>query len=427
VDCERLNLSGDAATLAHELRALVPAPESVEPAVTEIIARVRASGDDALRFYTREFDTRGATPASIQVPEAELDTAVERLAPEVRAGIELAIANVSRVAEVQLAEDRVVDFGGHEVRVREVPVSRAAVYVPGGRAPYPSTVVMGVATARVAGVPEIAAVSPPGPDGDVNHVILAACRLAGATVVYRVGGAQAIAALAYGTDSVAPVDVIVGPGNLYVQEAKRQVFGQVAIDGFAGPSDLVVIAGGGGEDGPAFDPEALTLDVLGQAEHGVGSIVILLSDSSALLDDVAHRIAQAGDVAQDAIVRLVHVTELSQALAVSETFAPEHLQLMGPGAEALAGEIRHAGCVLVGPDSGTAFSDYVAGSNHVLPTNGAARFASVLSPVTFRRRLTEVRIGDGAADLARTAAPLARAESFELHARSMEARIRDNR
>ena len=426
MDSERINLSGDAATLAQELRTLVPAPESVESAVAQIIARVRASGDDALRFYTREFDTRGATPASILVPQAELDTAVGRLAPDVRAGIELAIANVSRVAEVQLADEQVVDFDGHEVRVREVPVSRAAVYVPGGRAPYPSTVVMGVATARVAGVPEIAACSPPGPDGDIDPVILAACRLAGASVVYRVGGAQSIAALAYGTESVAPVDVIVGPGNLYVQEAKRQVFGQVAIDGFAGPSDLVVIADGG-EDGTGLDLDALTLDVLAQAEHGAGSIVILLSESGPLLDEVAQRIDQAGDVAPEAVVRLVHVAEISQALAVSETFAPEHLQLMGSAAEALAPEIRHAGCVLIGPDSGTAFSDYVAGSNHVLPTNGAARFASVLSPVTFRRRLTEIRIEDGAAALARTAAPLARAESFEMHARSMEARIRDNR
>ena len=245
--------------------------------------------------------------------------------------------------------------------------------------------------------------------------------------LYRVGGAQSIAALAYGTESVAPVDVIVGPGNLYVQEAKRQVFGRVAIDGFAGPSDLVVIADADPEGGRGPDPEALALDVLGQAEHGAGSIVILLSDSAELLDDIGRRVGEIGPTGADAaVIRLVHVAELSQALAVSETFAPEHLQLMGPAAEALAPAVRHAGCVLIGADSGTAFSDYVAGSNHVLPTNGAARFASALSPMHFRRRLTEVRIGDGASELARTAAPLARAESFELHARSMEARIRDN-
>jgi histidinol dehydrogenase len=430
MDCERINLSGDAATLARELRGTIAAPESVQKAVAGIIAHVRNTGDDALRFYTREFDTRGATPAALHVPEAELDTAVERLDDEVRAGLELAIANVGRVAQAQLSDDRVVAFEGHEVRIREVAVDRAAVYVPGGRAPYPSTVVMGVVTARVAGVEEIVVVSPPGPDGDVNPAILAACRLAGATEVYRVGGAQSIAALAYGTESVAPVDVIVGPGNLYVQEAKRQVFGRVAIDGFAGPSDLVVIADGQEAEGSADaagvpDADAIALDVLAQAEHGAGSIVILLSNSSELLDAVAERIEAAAD--SEAIIRLVHVTELSQALAVSEMFAPEHLQLMGAGAQALAGEVRHAGLLLVGPITGTAFSDYVAGSNHTLPTNGAARFASGLSPADFRRRMLEVEIGDGASELARGAAPLARAEGFELHARSMEARIRDNR
>jgi histidinol dehydrogenase len=417
VRCERQALSGDAATLARELRELVPAPESVSATVAEIIARVRASGDDALRYYTRQFDTRGATPASLIVPDAELDTALERLDDDIRAGLELAITNVARVAEAQLSVDRTVTFDGHEVRVREVPLARGAVYVPAGRTPYPSTVVMGVVAARVAGVGEIAVCSPPGETGDVDPVLLAAWRLAGATVAYRMGGAQAIAALAYGTESVAPVDVIVGPGNLYVQEAKRQVFGQVSIDGFAGPSDLVVIADGKDR---AVDSDALALDVLAQAEHGSGSIVILLSDSDKLLDAVAQRIEAAED--NEAIVRLIGVGELHQALIASETFAPEHLQLMGERAEAFSADIRHAGCVLIGAGSGTAFSDYIAGSTHVLPTNGAARFASGLSPAHFRRHFSEVRIGPGASTLARAAAPVARAEGFELHAQSMEAR-----
>ncbi len=418
--CERQTLSGDAATLARELRELVPAPQSVSETVAEIIARVRASGDDALRYYTREFDTHGATPASLMVPDAELDTALERLDDGIRAGLELAITNVTRVAEAQLAVDRSVEFDGHEVRVREVPLARGAVYVPAGRTPYPSTVVMGVVVARVAGVAEIAVCSPPGESGDVDPVLLAAWRLAGATVAYRMGGAQAIAALAYGTESVTPVDVIVGPGNLYVQEAKRQVFGQVSIDGFAGPSDLVVIADG---QDASVEPEPLALDVLAQAEHGPGSIVILLSDSDALLDAVQERIEAAED--GEAIVRLIAVAELHQALVVAETFAPEHLQLMGRSAEAFSADIRRAGCVLVGPRSGTAFSDYVAGSTHVLPTNGAARFASGLSPAHFRRHFSEVRIGSGASALAGAAAPVARAEGFELHARSMEARADD--
>jgi histidinol dehydrogenase len=418
VQCERLNLAGDPRALAEELRSLIPAPESVQEQVAEIIARVRASGDDALRYYTRQFDTGGSTPAALHVPEAELDTAREHLDDDVRAGLEQAIANVTRVAEAALQPDPTVEFEGHSVTLREIPVDRGAIYVPGGRAPYPSTVVMGVVCARVAGVPEIAVCAPPGANGEVDAVVLGACRLAGASVVYRMGGAQAIAALAYGTDTVSPVDVIVGPGNLYVQEAKRQVFGHVGIDGVAGPSDLLVIADGG------VDPDPLALDVLAQAEHGPGSLVVALSTSGDLIDALAARIG--GEPDTGALVRLVQVAELEHAFTVSETFAPEHLQLMGAQAESLSERVTHAGCVLVGADSGTSFGDYIAGSNHVLPTNGAARFASSLSPVHFRRRFSEVRIGDGAPALARTAAPLARAEGFELHARSMEARIRDN-
>jgi histidinol dehydrogenase len=415
---DRLTLSGDPATLAEELRELVPAPDSVRDQVTEIISRVRRSGDDALRFYIREFDTRGTTPSALRVPDAELDTALARLDDAVRAGLETAIENVTRVAEASVNEDRTVDFDGHEIVVREVPVERAAVYVPGGRAPYPSTVVMGVITARVAGVAEIAVCAPPGADGEVNAAVLGACRLAGVSAVYRMGGAQAIAALAYGTETVAPVDVIVGPGNLYVQEAKRQVFGEVGIDGFAGPSDLVVIAAADA------DAEAVALDLLAQAEHGAGSIVIAISESGGLLDALGERIAGQAD--GEAVTRLVQVGELEQGLAIAEAFAPEHLQLVGAAAEAFAPRVCHAGCLFVGPASGTAFGDYVAGSNHVLPTNGAARFASALSPLHFRRRFNEVRIADDAPALARAAAPIARVEGFEVHARSMEARIREN-
>ena len=415
---ERLTLSGDPTALAEELRELVPAPESVSQEVAEIIARVRASRDDALRYYTRQFDTGGSTPSALQVPEAELDTAAERLPDDVRAGLSTAIANVTKVAEASLRDDVTVEFDGHQVLLREAPVWRGAVYVPGGRAPYPSTVVMGTVCARVAGVREIAVCAPPGPNGEVNAVVLGACRLAGASVVYRMGGAQAIAALAYGTETVHAVDVIVGPGNLYVQEAKRQVFGQVGIDGFAGPSDLLLIADGGG------DPEVLALDLLAQAEHGPGSLVVGISTSSELIDELGRRLEQEPDTG--AVARLVLVAELEHALTIAETFAPEHLQLAGTEAEALAQRATRAGCIITGPDSGTAFADYIAGSNHVLPTNGAGRFASALSPAHFRRRFTEVRIGADAVQLARAAAPIARAEGFELHARSLEARIRDN-
>jgi histidinol dehydrogenase len=277
---------------------------------------------------------------------------------------------------------------------------------------------MGVATARVAGVERIAVCAPPGPDGEVNSVVLGACRLAGASVVYRMGGAQAIAALAYGTETVESVDVIVGPGNLYVQEAKRQVFGRVGIDGFAGPSDLFVIAGADA------DPEPIALDLLAQTEHGAGSLVVAASPAPDVLDQLQLRLATEADTG--AVVRLVDVPNFEAALGLAEAFAPEHLQLVGEGAHELAPRTSRAGCVFVGAAAGTAFGDYIAGSNHILPTGGAARFASGLSVAHFRRRFTEVRVGDDAGELARAAAPIARAEGFELHARSMEARIRDN-
>jgi histidinol dehydrogenase len=305
----------------------------------------------------------------------------------------VAEAGVDPEAEVALPE-------GHTVRLRELPVRRAAIYAPGGRHPYPSSVVMGAVTARAAGVEEIVVAAPRHP------VILAACALCRVDEVYAIGGAQAIAALAYGTETVRPVDVIVGPGSLWVQEAKRQVSGRVGIDGFAGPSDLTVICSAGA------DPEPLRLDLLAQAEHGEESLVVAVSDDAALLD-VLEEVAVA-----------VHAADMDAALAFAEALAPEHLQLVGASAEALAPRVRSAGCLFVGIESGTAFGDYVAGSNHTLPTAGAARFASGLSARHFRRRMAEVRVGPAAAALARAGAPIARAEGFELHARSME--IREN-
>jgi histidinol dehydrogenase len=415
--CERLRAAGEPERLASELRALVPAAESVRDAVAEIIAEVRSRGDEALREYTRRFDTADTEPGPLRVAGQELEAAATDLDPAVRAGLELAIHNVGRVAEAGLRPDASVRFDRHEVALRSRPVASAGVYVPGGRAPYPSTVVMGVVTARVAGVERVSVCAPPGRDGDLDPVVLGACWLTGADAVYRVGGAPAVAALAYGTESVGNVDVIVGPGNLYVQEAKRQVFGDVGIDGFAGPSDLVVIADGDADPGP------LSLDLLAQAEHGPGTLVIAISDSEAIIAAVKERIDDGP--ASAAVARLIDVRDLDQALELAQALAPEHLQLAGPRAERLAPHITRAGCVFVGMDSGTAFGDYIAGSNHVLPTGGAARFASALSASHFRRSFTEVRIEDGTA-LALAAAPVARAEGFELHARSMEARIRDN-
>jgi histidinol dehydrogenase len=417
--CELLTLeaASDAPALTAEIRALVATRESVADAVSAIIDDVRARGDAAVDQYTRQFDTRGGESRSFRVLDSELHAAAERLNPAVRAGLELAIDNVHRVAQERVASDRLVEFGGHRVALREVPVGRAAVYVPGGRAPYPSTVVMGVVTAKTAGVAEIVVCSPPGQGGELDRAIEAACALAGATEVYRMGGAQAIAALAYGTDSIAPVDVIVGPGNLYVQEAKRQVFGQVGIDGFAGPSDLLVIAD---ED---VDVAPIVLDLLAQAEHGPGTLVVLVSDSADLRERFQRRLAAAPETGATAVI--VAVENANAALALAESFAPEHLQLVGERAEALARGVTRSGCVFVGANAATAFGDYIAGSNHILPTNGAARYASGLTPRHFRRSFSEVRVAD-ATVLAEAAAPVARAEGFELHAQSMEARIRDN-
>jgi histidinol dehydrogenase len=416
--CDRFTLTDDPAALAGELRALVPAPASVSGAVAEIIDRVRAGGDAAVLDYTRALDTRGAEPGPLRVAGDALDAAAARLDPDVRRALECEIANVEAVAGVQRrGEPELMRRGTHQVKVTWTPLARAAVYVPSGRAPYPSTVVMGVIPARVAGVPEIAVCAPPGANGEVSSVIAGACRLAGASTLYRMGGAQAVAALAFGTESVDRVDMIVGPGNLFVQEAKRQLFGRVGIDGFAGPSDLLVIA-----DADA-DPELLALDMLAQAEHGTGTLVIIASQAGILLDSVAVRLRDAPDTG--AVAAMIEIDRVADALALAEAFAPEHLELVGEGSEALATSISRAGCVFVGERSATAFGDYIAGSNHILPTAGAARFASGLSPEHFQRAETEVRVAD-ASELARTAAPLARAEGFELHARSMEARIRNN-
>jgi histidinol dehydrogenase len=322
------------------------------------------------------------------------------------------------------------------VVLRDVPVGSAAVYVPGGRAPYPSTVAMGVVTARAAGVVDVAVCAPPGPDGQIDGAILAACRLCGVQRVYRMGGAQAVAALAYGTESVRPVDVVVGPGNLYVQEAKRLLFATVGVDGFAGPSDLLVLLGA------EADARAVTLaalDMLAQAEHGEGTIVAAVACGADLAQGLAVELerldaerdgrsktgAQAGQ--RGAAMAVLEVLEAREAIALANAFAPEHVQLIGADVEARAGIVTAAGCVFLGAASATAFGDYVAGSNHILPTGGAARFASGLSARHFRRRMAEVRIGDeAAASLAAAGAPIARAEGFEWHARSMEARIREN-
>jgi len=425
VQAERWALGGDPAGVAARARALVPPPASAEEVVRGVVARVAAEGDGAVYELTRRWDTAGAEPLPLPVAPEELDAALAALEPTVRDGLELALANVEALARAGMGADReVVLAQGQRVVLREIPVRRAGIYVPGGRAAYPSTVVMGVATARAAGVEEVAVCAPPGPDGEAHPAILAACALGGAREVYRMGGAQAVAALALGTASVAPVDVVVGPGNSYVQEAKRQLFGRVGIDSLAGPSDVLVLAAG-----PGVDPRLVALDLRAQAEHGAGTVVLAVSPEPDILDAVESELAAAPGPAigaAGAACVLVEAASAAEALALAEAFAPEHLELVGAAAEALAPRVRSAGCVFVGSSGATAFGDYVVGSNHVLPTGGAARYASALSVAHFRRRMAEVHLGESADALAAAGAPVARAEGFVLHAESMEARMSEN-
>jgi histidinol dehydrogenase len=393
--------------LAATLHGLVPGPGDVREAVRAVVDDVRERGDDALAECAERFDgVPAGTP--LRVPAAELDRAAAALRPDLRAGLEVAMGNVAAVAGASLGDDAELRLPqGQRVVVREVPVGRAAIYAPGGRNPYPSTVVMGAVTAKVAGVEDVVVVSP-----RAHRTVLAACALCGVDEVWRVGGAHAVAALAYGTGRLRRADVIAGPGGPYVQEAKRAVSGDVGVDGYLGPSDVFVLASAGA------DRELVALDLLAQAEHGAGTIVVCASDDAALLDAVAGRIAP---LETDGVAALVHTRE---GFALAEAFAPEHLQLMGTAAEALAPHVRRAGCVFVGASGATAFGDYVAGTNHSLPTGGSARFASALSVRAFRRRLSVVHLEDGAAGrLARFGVPVARAEGFEQHARSMEARL----
>jgi histidinol dehydrogenase len=404
--------------VARELR---PRPAPPRADVAEILAEVRARGDAAVLDYTERFDKAELAPEQLRVDARELESSIGVLEPAVLEGLRTAIANVRQVASAQRRDPVEVELAeGQSVVVTEQPVGRVGVYVPGGRAAYPSTVVMCAVTARVAGVSQIAVCAPPGPRGEAHPAILAACVLCEVTEVYRMGGAQAVAALAYGTESVPAVDVIVGPGNAWVTEAKRQVFGEVGIDGLAGPSELAVVASAGA------DPDLIALDLLAQAEHGEESPLWLISPDGDLIEAVVaavERLAPERPSATDAELQALAVGSLGEALQLAEQLAPEHLELVGLEAEELAARVTRAGCVFVGSGAGTAFGDYVAGSNHVLPTGGAARFQSALSPATFRRRMARVSLpGEAPARLASAGAALARAEGFPVHAESMERR-----
>jgi histidinol dehydrogenase len=339
--------------------------------------------------------------------------------------LEAAAANIRAVAEAQLAEDRRVELSqGQSIELREVPVGSAGIYAPGGAAAYPSTVLMGCIPAKAARVERVALATPNGGgERPVADLILAAAAIGGADEIYPVGGAQAIAALAVGTELIPRVDVIAGPGNRFVQEAKRQLAGEVGIDGIAGPSELMVVAG------DTARADWIALDLCAQAEHGSDGLLVAAAVETVILEAIEEsvkRVAADRGIAEDAALALVAVPDTVAAVQLANAIAPEHLELVTEDATLLANVVRTAGCVFVGPHSATAFGDYAAGSNHVLPTGGAGRFQGPLDPGVFRRRIPTVTLTQGAArELTPTVATLARAEGFPLHAESAEARTKD--
>jgi histidinol dehydrogenase len=408
---------GGAAATAAAIRAWVAEaaePVDVVPIQREVIER----GDEAVLELTARLDATEVPPASLLVDPALAAAALTELEPKLREALEVAAANVRAVAESQLAESRreVELPQGQKVTIRWLPVRAAGIYAPGGRAAYPSSVLMCAIPAQVAGLERIALASPPGPGGHLHPLVLAAAALCGVEEIYSMGGAQAIFALAHGTETVPKVDVIAGPGNAWVREAKRQVYGTVGIDSLAGPSELMVIAG------HDTDPEWAALDLCAQAEHGADSPLVVVAVEEHVLDAVARATEEAAGgrpTVADAPFALLQVPDLSDAADLANAFAPEHLQLFEEDAALLAERITSAGCVFAGRYAATAFGDYVAGSNHVLPTGGAARFTGPLGPAAFRRRITTVEIPPGAAaELAPHVDVLARAEGFPVHGES---------
>jgi histidinol dehydrogenase len=406
-----------AATTARALRAWA-ASSATAVDVAPIEREVIAEGDAAVLRLTARFDATETAPTQLRVDPREAETALTLLAPDLREALDVAAANVRAVAEAQLAsEPTVVDLPqGQKVTVREVAVGAAGIYAPGGRAAYPSSVLMGAIPARVAGVDRLALASPPGPDGHLHPLVLAAAAFCEVDEIYAMGGAQAIFALAHGTETVGAVDLIAGPGNAWVREAKRAVYGTVGIDSLAGPSELMLIAG---DD---IDPEWAALDLCAQAEHGVDSPLVVAAVEERVLDAIAAATAAAAAERPgvgEAPLALVQVPDLSDAAELANAYAPEHLQLFEGDASLLAERVTTAGCVLAGRYSATAFGDYAAGSNHVLPTGGAGRFSGPLGPGAFRRKIATVEIdGAAAAALAPHVDTLARAEGLPVHGES---------
>jgi histidinol dehydrogenase len=386
------------------------------------IERAYVESEDAEAYLlemTARFDATGVEPTSLVVPEAARIEALSRIDAALRESLEFAAENIGTVAaaQIRVEAEAVTLPQGHTVTIREIPVQAAGIYAPGGRAAYPSSVLMCAIPARVAGVERIALATPPGPNGEVNPVVLAAAEICGIEEVYAMGGAQAIFALAYGTGkAIDGVNVIAGPGNAWVREAKRKVAGLVAIDSLAGPSELMLVAD------RSANPRWAALDLCAQAEHGAESPLVAIAVEGKVLERIAvefERAASSRSTVADAPLALVQAPDLDSAIEFANVYAPEHLELMVDDAAARASEVTTAGCVFAGEFGATAFGDYVAGSNHVLPTSSAGRFSGPLGPGTFRRKIATVEVTAGAAaKLAPHVNAIARAEGFPVHGES---------
>lgn len=403
--------------------------EDVSRVVYSILSDVRSRGDEALVDYTQRFDKHGlTTDDDWRISAATCKAAFDALDPELREALELAAARIRAYHEDQLPRDRdFTDQAGIRLGAKWRPVDAAGLYVPGGRASYPSTLLMNAIPAKVAGVERLVVVTPT-PRGEINPLVLAAAHLVGVDEIWRVGGAQAIAALAYGTDRIGRVDVITGPGNDYVAEAKRQLFGVVGIDMVAGPSEILVIADG------RNDADWIAADLLSQAEHDPSSQSILITDDAEFADQVEDRVdVQCSMLATEKVARkswadngvLLIVSDLSEAPALANRLAAEHVELAVDDPEAMFAQIRHAGSVFLGRHTPEAVGDYVAGPNHVLPTGRRARFASGLSALDFMKRTSFISVPESALGaIGPAAVALANAEGLPAHAKSVELRLK---
>ncbi|RDE04900.1 histidinol dehydrogenase [Sphingomonas aracearum] len=398
--------------------------------VRTIVAAVRDEGDAALHAFTKKFDRHDLNETGWRIEPADCLLAYQALAPELRSALELAAERIAAYHTGQIPQDTdTTDSAGARLGARWLPVDAAGIYVPGGRAAYPSSVLMNALPAKAAGVERLVMVTPT-PDGEVNPLVLAAAHLAGVDEVWRVGGAQAVAALAYGTGRIQPVDVVTGPGNAWVAEAKRQLYGVVGIDMVAGPSEIVVVADG------ANDAAVIAADLLSQSEHDPTSQSILFTDDAVFADAVAQAVeleigrlatARVARESWDANGAIVVVDSLDAAMPLVNRLAPEHLELACEMADAhrLFDFVRHAGSVFLGRHTPEAIGDYVAGPNHVLPTGRRARFSSGLSVLDFMKRTSFLALDEGAlAQLGPAAVALAEAEGLPAHARSVALRLR---